>query len=67
MGKQVTVKLTHSSNHPDAADEPGDVIPCDEAIANRFIDGNGAVLIEEVKPARKPRAKKQKPTSMGDK
>ena len=38
-----TIRLTHSSGHPDGFGEPGAVITCDAALANRFIAGGGAV------------------------
>ena len=52
------VKLTHSSNHPEAAGEPGQVIECEAAIADRFISGGGAELVETV-PASKPVRRKK--------
>ena len=41
------IKLTHLSNKAGASGQPGDVIECDEAIADRFIQSRGAVDMSE--------------------
>ncbi len=41
------IRLLHDSSHPDAAGGVGDVIECDEVIADRFIDGNGAEEVDD--------------------
>ena len=46
---KLTVKLTHSSSHPDATGNVGDIVECDEALAQRFIDGGGAERVETSK------------------
>lgn len=48
---KLTVKLTHSSSHPDATGNVGDIVECDEALAQRFIDGGGAERVETTAPA----------------
>ena len=48
------IKLTHSSSHPGAEGNPGDEIECDDEIAQRFIDGNGAVALEPEPVAETP-------------
>lgn len=57
------IKLTHSSNHPRAKGEPGDVIECDNDIAERFIAGRGAVLVAEAEPKR---TRKRKASTRND-
>ena len=49
----MTIRLTHSSNHPGAEGEPGDVITCPSDIASIFIAGRGAVIVEQ-EPKQKP-------------
>jgi hypothetical protein len=57
---KVKITLLHDSDHPDAKGMPGDVIECDESIAQTFIDGRGAELVKEAPPAEKPAPRKRK-------
>ncbi len=54
------IKLTHSSNHPGAEGEPGDVIECEIDIAAQFLAGRGAVVVDEVAEPKKTRKRRAK-------
>ena len=42
--------LTHNSDHPDATGRDGDTIECPDELAQRFIDGGGAVAVDTPEP-----------------
>lgn len=58
------IRLTHSSSHPKAKGNVGDVISCDAEIADRFIAGNGAEEIVD-KPKPKPEPKPENESEDG--
>ena len=41
------IELLHDSDHPGAEGMPGDIIECDDCIAQAFIDGRGARIVVE--------------------
>jgi len=54
---EVKIRLLHDSGQPGAVGKPGDIIVCEESIANRFIEGKGAELlavVSESAPEKKP-------------
>ena len=60
MMAKVKIKLLHSSSKPGAEGEPGDVITCDSEIAEVFIAGKGADLIESAPVKETPRKTKRR-------
>ena len=61
------IKLLHNSNHPKATGTTGQIIECDADIAQRFIEGKGAIDSgEPVRTRSVPRSKKKPSASVSD-
>jgi hypothetical protein len=66
---QVRIKLLHNSSHPDAIGKAGEEINCCEHIAQRFIDGKGAELVDSIPepaPVKRPVGRKKAKKIDGD-
>lgn len=70
------IRLTHSSNQPGAEGERGDIVSCDEHIADVMVSYGGAEVVDTTsgksKPARKSpskpaTAKQPEPDKVSDK